>query len=561
MTAKALAPPGEVIGSRFLLESVAGEGAMGVVYRAVDKATGARVAVKLIAGDRAELASRFDRESRVLASLSHPHIVSYVAHGTDAKWGAFLAMEWLEGENLAARLERGRLGLVEAFEVTLAMASALTVAHDNGVIHRDLKPSNVFLVGGRCEALKVLDFGIARRAAGTQQTKPGSMLGTVGFMAPEQVRGEEGVGFTADVFGLGAVMYFAFTGSAPFQGSDPLSILMRLVSRRVRSPRALRPSLPEPVERLMLSMLRMAPHERPSDARDVARQLIPLRADIERAARLPDPIPDPGAPIPEVALGDSTEAAHMDTVAAVTRVGPAAGPSGASRAGSVNEAPRRAPRPRIVVAAAVAAIVTLAGAAFIVSTRLANPKRASSSATAAPSSSAPAPPCGGAVCAPIVAPNLEAMDLADLAQQMDDAAASYDPRAVRRELIARRTSRGLVDVTTRFGVYAMYARREGSDLVEIMVTGQYGSLEVSRPFKTPLETGHTAPGLAGRPCRSKLAYEAAVAAGLAAGYSGPISLAAENPREGTGRLLWWLGEVSAAGTPRVLASDCTSLPK
>ncbi|HEY4120753.1 MAG TPA: serine/threonine-protein kinase, partial [Byssovorax sp.] len=162
---------GDVVAARFTIEAVAGSGGMGVVYRARDAADGRLVALKLLRArvgegdaDDAE-ATRFDREARVLAGLAHPGIVGYLAHGTASTRQPFLAMEWLEGESLSARLRRGALSLVEAVSVARQVTAALAVAHRLGVVHRDVKPANLHLVDGSLDRVKVLDFGIARLGA------------------------------------------------------------------------------------------------------------------------------------------------------------------------------------------------------------------------------------------------------------------------------------------------------------------------------------------------------------------------------------------------------------
>src|SRR5262245_45694809 len=152
---------GEVAFERFVIERRAGSGATGAVYCARDRSSGARVALKIITVDDGVDGERFEREARVLASLTHPGIVRYVGHGvsTDAR---YLAMEWLDGEDLASRLERKGLTIPESVTLVRRVAEALASAHERGVIHRDIKPRNLFLVGGDIERVKILDFGIAR---------------------------------------------------------------------------------------------------------------------------------------------------------------------------------------------------------------------------------------------------------------------------------------------------------------------------------------------------------------------------------------------------------------
>src|SRR6185369_15130552 len=163
-------------------------GGMGEVFRAHDRVSGEAVAVKVISDGRGHRSERFVREVELLAELSHPGIVRYVAHGETSSGELFLAMEWLEGEDLKVRLEREPLTASEAIKLATRVAEALGAAHARGIVHRDLKPSNLFLPGGRVDAVKVLDFGIAHREGRTQLTQTGTTVGTLGYMAPEQAR-------------------------------------------------------------------------------------------------------------------------------------------------------------------------------------------------------------------------------------------------------------------------------------------------------------------------------------------------------------------------------------
>src|SRR5262249_22615029 len=158
------------------------------------------------------------------AAVSDPNIVEYIAHGVMDDDTPYLAMAWLDGSDLAARLAKGPLSVDEALTTALGAAKGLACAHARKIIHRDVKPSNLFLVGGQYDQVKLLDFGIARveGADAEHLTTTGLLLGTPAYMAPEQARPGGGVSPRTDVYGLGAVLYHALTGSVPFEGESTL---------------------------------------------------------------------------------------------------------------------------------------------------------------------------------------------------------------------------------------------------------------------------------------------------------------------------------------------------
>ena len=217
---------GETFGGRFDIVAEAGRGGMGTVFEAVDRTSGERVALKVVtsAADH----ERFQREAEVLESLAHVAIVRYVCHGTTSEGHPYLAMEWLRGESVSARLERGTLAVADAITMGERIAGALAYAHARGVVHRDLKPSNVYLRDGSVERATLIDFGVAK-TDDKNLTSTGQMLGTPGYMAPEQVRGERGIDQRVDVFALGCVLYESLAGTAPFDGGEVMEVLSRLL--------------------------------------------------------------------------------------------------------------------------------------------------------------------------------------------------------------------------------------------------------------------------------------------------------------------------------------------
>ncbi|WP_438010140.1 protein kinase [Sorangium sp. So ce321] len=268
---------GDVIAGRYEIERVAGEGGMGSVYQARDREAEKAVAVKVLRAATPAARERFQREACVLAELHHPAIVRYVTHGLLGSGEPFLVMEWLEGEDLARRLLRGALPVTEAMALTRRIAEALAAAHARGVVHRDIKPSNLFLPGGDVCAVKLLDFGIARRMLETRPlTATGTFMGTPGYIAPEQARGSTALDARADVFALGCVLFECLTGQPAFSGEDVLAIFAKILFDEVPRVSALRPDVPLGLEPLVARMLSKQPEDRPGDGAAVVRELAPL---------------------------------------------------------------------------------------------------------------------------------------------------------------------------------------------------------------------------------------------------------------------------------------------
>jgi hypothetical protein len=263
-----------VIDGRFAVERACGSGGMGSVYRAIDQTSGAPVAVKVLHESHPQLAARFDREARTLATLTHPSIVRYIAHGTTGAGLPYLVMEWIDGETLKARLERQGLSADESVHVAAAVADALAEAHRHGVIHRDVKPSNLLFVGGDAAQVKLIDFGVARATSETVRlTEAGSSVGTPGYMAPEQVRSVRDVDARADLFALGCVLYECLSARRAFAGSDSVEVWIKIVLAQPTSLRVLAPGLPDALVALVDKMLAKEPGDRPLGAAEVAHAL------------------------------------------------------------------------------------------------------------------------------------------------------------------------------------------------------------------------------------------------------------------------------------------------
>ncbi|MEJ7731433.1 MAG: protein kinase [Polyangiaceae bacterium] len=271
--------PGDVLADRFEVERLAATGGMGDVYRARDRTSGETVGLKVLHGPGARYAARFAREAQLLAELRHPGIVRYIAHRQTPTRQLYLAMEWLEGADLARQLTRGGLSVEDSVSMARAAAEALGAAHDRGIVHRDVKPSNLFLpntgVGSGFSGVKLLDFGIARLADATV-TLTGVTFGTPGYMAPEQAKGDRNLDSTADIFALGCVLFECLTGRAAFPGEHVMAILAKIVLADAPRVRELRPEVPRALDGLVARMLAKLPGDRPRDGREVAAEMASL---------------------------------------------------------------------------------------------------------------------------------------------------------------------------------------------------------------------------------------------------------------------------------------------
>jgi tetratricopeptide (TPR) repeat protein len=262
---------GTVIADRFDLLAFAGAGGMGHVYRARDRSTGGSAAIKLVSPANADV-ERFAREAVVLAAIHHDGVVRYLDHGVTADGAKYLAMEWLNGQDLSQRLgDQGTLGVAETLSVARCVADALAATHAVGIVHRDLKPANLFLVGDRLDAVKLLDFGIARAPLATEITATGVLVGTPAYMAPEQVRGDA-IDPRVDVYALGAVIFRCLVGYSPFRGSQ-LAVLAKVLLESPAAVNSLRTDVPRELDALLTRLLSKEPADRPSDGAALAQEL------------------------------------------------------------------------------------------------------------------------------------------------------------------------------------------------------------------------------------------------------------------------------------------------
>jgi tetratricopeptide (TPR) repeat protein len=282
----------ELLGGRFQVEREVGRGAVGIVYRAYDVETNRYVALKLIAvrGVDAGDEARFEREGTVLAELSHPGIVEVVTSGILEDSTPYIAMEWLDGEDLASRQRRAPLGIADTIEVGRQMCLALDAAHQAGVVHRDVKPTNIFLLSRPDGAIvaKLVDFGVAA-AGDIRLTRSGNIVGTPAYMAPEQARGDGPIDARSDLYALGATLFELVTGRPPHVGPTPIATLARLVTTPAPRMSDFVPDISPPLDALIARLLATDPDDRPASAASVAAEFSALA----RQTIVPGPDTDP----------------------------------------------------------------------------------------------------------------------------------------------------------------------------------------------------------------------------------------------------------------------------
>ena len=259
---------GDTISGRFQLEATVGQGGMGCVYRGRDLIDGSTVAVKLLDAQGAEDTRRFLREAQVLASINHPAIVRYRAHGATGDGGLFLAMQWVAGQDLAQRLKQGPLSVGATVDLALTLAEALAEVHELGIVHRDVKPANIIVNGEDRQRTKLVDFGVAHLSATRYQatafTKTGVIVGTPGYLAPEQVSGGK-VDRRTDVFALGCVLFECLTGRPAFFADSLVALLGRILLEPTPAVDTLCPQVNQPLSALISQMLQKEAAARPQD--------------------------------------------------------------------------------------------------------------------------------------------------------------------------------------------------------------------------------------------------------------------------------------------------------
>ncbi len=274
-----------------------GKGGMGEVYRARDTRLGRTVAIKVLPAEfsaQEERLRRFEQEAQVLGALNHPNLLAI--HDVGSQNGThFLVSELLEGESLGERLQQGALPVRKAMDLGVQIAKGLAAAHEKGIVHRDIKPDNIFLT--RDGRAKILDFGLAKQSGAersgesatiTAVTDPGMVLGTAGYMSPEQVRGKL-ADARSDIFSFGAILYEMVAGVRAFRGDSPVETMNAILKE---DPPPISGNIPPAIERVVRRCLEKAPEERFQSARDLSFALEALSAPSSASAREAD-IPAP----------------------------------------------------------------------------------------------------------------------------------------------------------------------------------------------------------------------------------------------------------------------------
>ncbi len=285
---------GELKGGRYIIEGQIGRGGMGVVFRARDTRLKRTVALKMLPAevmDNADLRRRLIQEARAASAISHPGVAT-VFDFEEHAGESFIVYEYVEGETLSERLRRSRLSTEEILDIGIQMADALAAAHDCGITHRDLKPDNVMLTSPAVGSarVKLLDFGLAKlhqplqsvsrpgsgQTETTALTTPGLMIGTVNYMAPEQLAGEPADART-DLHGLGLIIYEVATSINPYLGNTPASTIANILGREAPPLRERNPAAPAELERIVNKCLRKRRDERYQSARELHVDLCTLQ--------------------------------------------------------------------------------------------------------------------------------------------------------------------------------------------------------------------------------------------------------------------------------------------
>jgi eukaryotic-like serine/threonine-protein kinase len=281
-------PAGTLLGGKYRVDGLLGEGGMGAVFLATNTAIGRKVAIKVLVtevAERADIQRRFELEAQAAAVIDHPGIVDVLDMGSTDEGQPFIVMEYLEGATLRSLFKaQGAFTPAQAVAVMAPVLDALAAAHRAHVIHRDVKPANIFVCVRPREAVKLLDFGVSRFGGGAGLTLTGSAVGTPKYMSPEQVLGEKEVGPQADLYSVGAVLYHLLSGRPPHEANSDIAALALALTTDHRPLLEARPGLPAGLGALVDELLRKEPRERPADAAAVRGRLLALVPRLDSAS-------------------------------------------------------------------------------------------------------------------------------------------------------------------------------------------------------------------------------------------------------------------------------------
>lgn len=343
---------GTVLGGKYRLEKLIGQGGMGSVWRAEHLGLHAPVAVKLLGvdlGAHAEAVARFHREAHAAASIRSPHVVQILDHGIDeATKAPFIVMELMEGQSLADRLAQiGRVAPADVARIFVQVARALSRAHEAGIVHRDLKPDNVFLVRNEDEEVaKVLDFGIAKARGGLgadSATRTGAVMGTAYYMSPEQISGAKELDFRTDLWAFGVMACECLTGRRPFDADSIGGLTLKICVEPIPVPSSFQP-VPPGFDAWFARITQRPPAARFGSAREAA--------DTLRKICLENPALAPTLQVYAPAVSDRTHT--MTTGAPLSRSAPDA----------LRASPKQSRAPTVAAVASLA-LIALGGAIWL----------------------------------------------------------------------------------------------------------------------------------------------------------------------------------------------------
>ncbi|HEX2678794.1 MAG TPA: serine/threonine-protein kinase, partial [Polyangiales bacterium] len=287
---------GEVVGGKYVIERLLGEGGMGAVYLAHHRHTGRRVALKSLHSDDGTLRARLQREARALGKLSHPNVVGVLDAG-DHDGAVFVVMEYTDGANLRTYMENRTVTPGEAVDLLMPAMMGIAAAHQVGILHRDLKPENLFVcvdVHGAAFDTKVLDFGVAKSmdADDTSLTSRGSIVGTPKYMAPEQITQGDSLDARMDVYALALILYEMLCGRVPYKNLQIKQLVVEILAGNLTSPKVYRPDLPDALVDVIMCGLATERENRYPDVMTFARALEPFagkqRFSMPRMLHTPD---------------------------------------------------------------------------------------------------------------------------------------------------------------------------------------------------------------------------------------------------------------------------------